>query len=345
MNYFDYINGITPPIEAKEKIKNAVKAELLGEKQRKSRKNRALIGLAACLVIFVGTFTAIKISANKSYVDDGVSTGAENNAEDLLTITENDDSKSLPQEIVINNVYYCQYCSSNLKEQLKTDNGNILISESEIGDFICTLNENNIYNTDTKSLENTENAKANEFYNAAAYKFNSVNDLSTIIVKTTSDYYFFHAVNLDKAESFEKIIRLYSLDSSNKIDSIEVWQDRIVEETITGFDGKETVGETAEDVLKGVIDGEDKINNIYEILKSAKSVDYDDPDDIYFDIHGNEYNESMESTNQYRLIFNLSNGSSFEIWLCSESPYIQIFESTYFELDLNDVQKIVEIIK
>lgn len=348
MNYFDYINGIEPPAELKEKIKFSIKSKLQEEQKKKSTRNRAILGLVACLTIFVGAFSLIKISMNGHYIDDNSSITSENNSnkDKILIITENNDNKSLPQEIVVNNVYYRQYCSSNLKNQLKTDNGNIVIKESEIGELICGLNEKNIFNVETQGLENVDAAKKNEFYNADVYKYNPLNDNSNIIVKTTTGkYYFFRAVNLEKLENFEKITELYSLDSSNKIDNIEVWQDEIVEDSITGFDGNKIAGITSKDALINKIENSNETDKIVDLLRTSKTVDYINPDDIYFDIHRNKINESMKSTNQYRLIINLSNGNSFEIWMCLDSKYIQVLESTYFELDSSAIQEIIEIVK
>lgn len=53
----------------------------------------------------------------------------------------------------------------------------------------------------------------------------------------------------------------------------------------------------------------------------------------------------MSETGQYRLVFKLSNGLSFEAWICKDSRYIQILESTYFELDFDNINTIIKTIE
>ena len=53
----------------------------------------------------------------------------------------------------------------------------------------------------------------------------------------------------------------------------------------------------------------------------------------------------MIETGQYRLVFKLSNGLSFEAWICKDSKYIQILESTYFELDFDNINTIIKTIE
>lgn len=346
MNYYEYIDILEPSNDTKEKLKSKVKSSLIAEQKRKSQRNIKFIGLVACFAVFVGVFSIIKNTPQKTVVTNDSSTSTTNsNINNTIIISESNDKKSLPQEIILNGVFYRQFCSPNLKEQLKTDNNNIIINYSEIGNHICKLNEKNIYNTDIERLESISEVKTNEFYNADVYEYKSYTDNSIIIVKTSDKYYFFHAFNLEKNIGFEKIKELYSLDSNNKIKSIEVWQDEIVEESIIGFDGEEVKGTTSKDILVKTINDNKKIEKFLKLLELSKPAQYTDSDDIYNYIHQTKLNESMKETDEYRLVINLSNGSSFNMWICSNSEYVEVLESTYYQFNNNEMKTIIKIIK
>ena len=65
----------------------------------------------------------------------------------------------MPQELLINNAFYRQFSSNDVKNKLQKNNGNYVVKKSDIGDYVCDITSNNIYNIDTQKIENNENAK------------------------------------------------------------------------------------------------------------------------------------------------------------------------------------------
>lgn len=343
MKYSDYINEIKPSSELKDKIRNNVKKELTKKKISKIKKIKGTITIAACFAVLIATTSVISNFSKHSNENTSVST-SENKNEKFITITEDDNGKSLPQEILINNVFYRQFLSYELKNKLEKNNGNFVIKESDVGSYICNINSDNIFNVDTQKIEDDEISKQNEFYNAKVYHYLPCNDLSNIVVKTADNVYLFHIVNLNNSVSINDLFELFSINNNNQVDAIEVWQDEIIDENITGFQGESITGTTVKEILTKNIKEKDKIDAVIQNFSEANSVK-DKNDDIYYDIHRNKINESMSETGQYRLVFKLSNGLSFEFWICKDSKYFQAFESTYFELNSNNISKIIEIIK
>lgn len=344
MNYNDYINEIKPSLELKEKIHDNVKKEITKKKINKLKKIKGTITIAACFVILVATTSVINNileTENKSTLI----SPSENNSEKFIIITEENSSKSLPQEILINNVFYRQFSSYEVKSKLKKDNGNFVIKKSDIGDYICNIDSNNIFNVDTQKIEDEENSKQNEFYNAKVYNYLPCNDLSNIVVETDNNVYLFHIVNLNDSVSIGELFELFSIDKNNQVDAIEIWQDEIIDENITGFQGETITGTTVKEILIKSIKEKDKISAIIQNFSIANSIKSENDNDIYYDIHRNKINESMSETGQYRLVFKLSNGLSFEFWICKESNYVQVLESTYFKLNTDNINKVIEIIE
>lgn len=344
MNYNDYINEIKPSLELREKIRDNVKKEITKKKIDKIKRIKGMITVAACFTILVAT-TSVIHNFLQSENNNSLVSPSDNNNEKFIIITEESSSKSLPQEILINNVFYRQFSSYEVKNMLKKDNGNFVIKESDIGDYISNINSNNIYDINTQKTEDNENSKQNEFYNAKVYKYLPCNDLSNIVVKTSNNVYLFHLVNLNDSVSIRELFELFSIDNNNKVDVIEIWQDEIIDENITGFHGETITGTTVKETLTKSIKDKDKISTIMQNFSLANSLKNENDNDIYYDIHRNKINESMSETGQYRLVFKLSNGLSFEFWICKESKYIQVLESTYFELNTNNINKIIEIIE
>lgn len=344
MNYNDYINETKPSLELRERIHSNVKKEIAKKQINRTKTIKGTLSMVACLVILMATGSVIN-SFTKNANDDTLTKISENDNEKFIIITEENGSKLLPQEILINNAYYRQFSSYEVKSHLKKDNGNFVIKKSDIGEYICKINSNNIYNVDNQEIEDDEKAKQNEFYNAKVYKYSPCNDLSNIIVETADNIYLFHLVNLDESVSIKELYNLFSIDKANQVEVIEIWQDEIIDENITGF-GRETItGTTVKEVMTKSIMDKDEINAVMQNLLLADSVKNEDDNDIYYDIHRNKINENMSETGQYRLIFKLSNGLSFEFWICKDSKYIQVLESTYFELNADGINKIIEIIE
>lgn len=344
MKYDSYIENINPSSELKDKIYTNVKKELVKKQITKRKRIKGTITAAACFALLIGTVSVIN-NTSKFDTQNTLINQSKNGSENFITITEEGNSKSLPQELLINNAFYRQFSSNDVKNKLQKDNGNYVVKKSDIGDYVCDITSNNIYNVDTQKIENIENAEKNEFYNAKVYYYLPCNDLSNIIVKTVDKYYLFHIVNLNNSTDIKELFDLFSINKNNQIDSIEIWQDEIIDENITGFEGEKITGTTVKEVLKKTIKETNKISDIIKCFSLAKPIKNSNENDIYFDIHRNKINESMSETGQYRLVFKLSNGLSFEAWICKDSRYIQILESTYFELDFDNINTIIKTIE
>lgn len=365
MKYNDYIDSINPPLELKEKIYSAVNKEAVKKQINRSKKIKGTITVAACFAIIVGTTFVIN-NSSKSENQSKLIGSVEKDNDSLVQIAEAGNDKSLPQELIINNAYYRQFSSNEVKGQLQKENGNYVIKKSDIGDFVCNINSNNIYNMDKQKTENDENAKQNEFYNAKVYYYLPCNDLSNIVVETKENFYLFHIVDLNNSVGITEMLDFFSVDKNNHVDSIEIWQDETVnrppqeddkvvysiqhwqENTVSDnffeLQGEATSGLTVKEVMRNSIKDKNDIKAIIKYLSMAKPVKNGNKDEIYFDIHRNEIDESMTDTDQYRLVFKLSNGLSFELFICKDSKYIQALESTYFESDKSTINELVKLI-
>lgn len=342
--YFEYLESIKAPTYSKAKVKSAVKAEISEKNKKKALQTRIVISMAACLAIFAGALSVSKYN-NNSKIDENYSTTQEK----TISINDDQSTKDSPQRIIIGNKYYFQYAPPELEEKLKVKNNKAEIKQSDIGKLICTLDEKNIIDMDDLD-ENTldkKSAEKNEFYDAEVYSVKSI-DSSLILVKTSKNYYYFHLVDLKSASGFDDILKIYSLDKSNKISSIEVWQDEIVDDYMTVFNGKKIKTQTSKDIKIKTISQEDKINEIISLFSSSKFLKSEfngQNGEIYDELHSIGIDESMKDAGEYRLIFKLSNGNSFEIWVKKNCNYAQMLEATFFKLTPQNAKKLIDMVK
>ena len=53
----------------------------------------------------------------------------------------------------------------------------------------------------------------------------------------------------------------------------------------------------------------------------------------------------MKDAGEYKLIFKLSNGNSFEIWVKKNCNYTEMLEATFFKLTPQNAKKLIDMVK
>lgn len=117
---------------------------------------------------------------------------------------------------------------------------------------------------------------------------------------------------------------------------------------MTCFNGEKIKTQTSKDIKIKTISQEDKINEIISLFSSSKFLKSEfngQNGEIYDELHSIGIDGSMKDAGEYRLIFKLSNGNSFEIWVKKNCNYAQMLEATFFKLTPQNAKKLIDMVK
>ena len=164
MNYTDYIESLLPS----EKLKSRI---IESAHQKKRVSLRPLL-YAACfaavllLVVYIKPQSPVVLQQNTSYKNTSESASL-NKAEYLDLAGQGDETKSIPQTLIIGGKKYIEY------------RGEAKVEKNEVGALICI--------TDKSCFQDGEEAEENAFLNAKVFEL----DEKRLIVNADGKWYIF----------------------------------------------------------------------------------------------------------------------------------------------------------
>ncbi|MDD6728237.1 MAG: hypothetical protein PUE08_03340 [Eubacteriales bacterium] len=358
MNYKDFNDNIELSDELYEKTMLNVKAGISKHNQIQKRKKSAFLSFAACFIILISSFAIFDKRTNISNLEstpnmqNTQTTISDNKA--IKIETDNDKSQT---KIIIDKKIYTQYIF-NKETQIKgEENKAIEIKKSDIGELICDIKISNITNdlTDFSSMDIAE-AESNTFYKAKAYKFSKSQNDNVIIVVAKNKYYLFYLNGITTDYTSNDLIELYTSNGNIEIESIEIWQNELFENTI---DSSEKIVYTDERPVKiATIKDKTVIKSIMDII----SKDHNRCDDKTVNECLSDYEkglsekpELMSDNGEYELRIIFSDDKNFGIdeSILRISVYKKFFNfqicekgnTSCFSLSNNDYKKLTELFK
>lgn len=218
---------------------------------------------------------------------------------------------------------YLQYCEEGNKSNWGEDNGNIVINSSDIGRLVCELDTHNLIAfMEMFSISNKAEAKENTFYKAKIYEYKKCKNSTTLLAKTSKDYYLFNLASLNTtSSSSEEIINIYTQSENNAIKEIEIFQ-------------KEELSKTIKDKTA--------IDSIISILKNC-TTNYNVKEII---AKGFVSNDEAEY-NKYLLKITFADETQVEVYINKEYFQFNITlkdDYGYYDLDKSDYNRLVSLI-
>lgn len=356
MNYTEYNNQLKLPDDLYKKTLAGVQSEISKHNQMQREKKFAYLSFAACFMILVTSISSVKYFNNHSSdtfeTTHNSSTNNKSFSTDNRTIKIKIEDTKYPQKIIMDNKIYSQYYFGDAKAD---KNNHIELKQSEIGDFVCTLDYFNL----TNDLSNyvpmpVEEAKNNKFYNALVYKYAKSDNL--IIVQTNNEYYIFYLNGLTTDYTIEDLLNLYTAKGDNEIIGIEIWQDEFYDYTIELPEGENITDRDIRPLLIGTITDKEVMTSIVNTIKECNENKMDDIDSYSSDDDkGLESEKSLMSDDgEYKLRLLFADGqalnldkNALDITLTKDYFYFDICHKgnpIYYKIESSKYNRIVAFI-
>lgn len=356
MNYTEYNNQLKLPDDLYKKTFAGVKSEIAKHNQIQRKKKFAYLSFAACFMILVTSISTVKYSNNNSSdtfeTTHNSSTNNKGFSTDNRTIKIKIEDTKFPQKIIIDNKIYSQYYFGDAKAD---KNNNIELKQSEIGDFVCTLDYFNLTNDLSNYVPMTvEEAKSNKFYKALVYKYAKSDNL--IIVQTNNEYYIFYLNGLAADYTIEDLFNLYTAKGDNEIIGIEIWQDEFYDYTIELPEEENITDRGIRPLLIGTITDKEMIRSIVNTIKECNENKMDDINSYSSDDDkGLESEKSLMSDDgEYKLRLLFADGqklnldkNALDITLTKDYFYFDICHKgnpIYYKIESSKYNRIVAFI-
>ena len=357
MNYNEYNNQLKLSDDLYEKTLAGVKSGISKYNQKQRRKKSAYLSCAACFVILMSSFSAVKYFNKNSAANhpEPTQNNHTHNSDDNSSIKIKIENEKYPYKIIINNKIYSQYYFEDEKGDF---NNHIELKQSEIGELICTVDNSNLTEdlTAFKPMD-IEDAKNNKFYQAKVYKYANTKSDNLVIVNAENEYYIFYLNGLMTEYTIEDLFNVYTAEGNNEITGIEIWQNELYDYTIELSEAEDINGQDIRPLLRGTIKDREVIKSITDILRNNNKEHSGNPSADLSDYEKGltSVPPLMSDSGEYELKFIFADGQelnpdkiSLDISLQKDFFYFNIFHKgnvICYSLEAADYDELVKLIE